>query len=87
MNFSFRFVSSGKKKNKPKQNETTKQTKTKPKKEVSIVREVLHKEDFRVAESGLLQRRGVGPLLCREAGQDTAREVGLDLELLRAFFQ
>lgn len=54
---------------------------------VSIVREVLHKEDFRVAESGLLQRGWVGPLLCREAGQDTAREVGLNLELFRAFFQ
>lgn len=54
---------------------------------MSIVREVLHKEDFRVAESGLLQRGGVGPLLCREAGQDAAREVGFDLELLRAFFQ
>lgn len=54
---------------------------------VSIVREVLHKEDFRVAESGLLQRGGVGPLLCREAGQDTAGEVGLNLELLGAFFQ
>lgn len=83
MNFSFRFVSSGKKKTTKK----TKQTKKQNQKEVSIVREVLHKEDFRVAESRLLQRRGVGPLLCREAGQDTAREVGLNLELLRAFFQ
>jgi len=54
---------------------------------VSIVREVLHKEDFRVAESGLLQRGRVGPLLCGEAGQDAAREVGLNLELLRAFLQ
>lgn len=54
---------------------------------MSIVREVLHKEDFRVAESSLLQRGRVGPLLCREAGQDTAREVGLNLELFRAFFQ
>lgn len=58
-----------------------------PSGKVSIVREVLHKEDFRVAESSLLQRGRVGPLLCREAGQDTAREVGLDLELFRAFFQ
>lgn len=40
-----------------------------------------------MAESGLLQRGWVGPLLCREAGQDAAREVGFDLELLRAFFQ
>lgn len=40
-----------------------------------------------MAESGLLQCGWVGPLLCGEAGQDPAREVGLNLELFRAFFQ
>lgn len=52
-----------------------------------IVRKVLDKKDLGAAESRLLQCGGVGLLFSRKAGQDTAREVGNYLKLLRAFFQ
>ena len=52
-----------------------------------IIRKVLNKKDFGAAESCLFQCGGVGLLLSREAGQDSAREVCNYLKLLRGFFQ
>lgn len=54
---------------------------------MSIVREVLNKEDLGTAEAGLFEAGRVGLLLCGKAGQNPAGEVGNYLEFLRSLLQ
>lgn len=54
---------------------------------MSIVCEVLHKEDFWPAQTGLLQSGGIGLLFRRQARQDPAWEIRYYLEFLRGLFQ